>query len=382
MRRRVPASGLLFSLAALAILLATPLFAQQIPARPSTTPQPSTTISISTGTADVNDVVRRGLKLEVERRWGEALSHYEDAMRLFPGDGRLQRRFDFARLHYDVERRYADRSFCDSLAKLPPGEALDVYAQVLLKIQAHYVEAPNWKELVERGTNNLEVALSEPAFVERNLPERDWSAVDEFRRELRRVLGPQVIDSRSNARNAVATAAALAQRQLEILPTAVVLEYVCGATNTLDPYSAYLTPSQLAEVYSQIEGNLGQRMAASFARAFAQGATSVVLTGSDIPGLDHKLVRTAFQKLETAPIVLGPAADGGYYLIGMRAPNASLLEGIVWSTDRPLAQTKALAHAQGLEVVCLSQLYDIDTLTEYRRWRAARIPNEKHQARD
>ncbi|MBN1812734.1 MAG: TIGR04282 family arsenosugar biosynthesis glycosyltransferase [Anaerolineae bacterium] len=132
-------------------------------------------------------------------------------------------------------------------------------------------------------------------------------------------------------------------------------------------------------VHPQIDGDLGQRMAASFAQAFDRGAASVVLTGSDIPGLDSTLVRTAFQTLEAAPVVLGPATDGGYYLIGMRTPCASLFEGVAWSTDRTLAQTEALARAQGLEVATLSTLYDIDTRTEYERWRVARASVEaKH----
>ncbi len=53
----------------------------------------------------------------------------------------------------------------------------------------------------------------------------------------------------------MAAVARLAQQRLEIAPTAVVLEYLCGATNALDPYSTYLTPDQLNEVYAQIEGN-------------------------------------------------------------------------------------------------------------------------------
>ena len=60
---------------------------------------------------------------------------------------------------------------------------------------------------------------------------------------------------RQQASEAVAAAAALAQRRVEIRPTAAILEFVCGATNSLDPYSSYLTADQLSEVYSQIEGN-------------------------------------------------------------------------------------------------------------------------------
>jgi len=204
---------------------------------------------------EVGELLRQGHELEIDRRWGDALSHYEDAVRRHPNDRSLQLRFDHARLHYDLARRYGDRSYRDLLAALSLGEALDVYSEVLLKIQAHHVETPNWKAFVEHGTNAFEAALAEPAFLEYHAARLDSAAVDAFRRELRRVLGPRVIQSRSDARSAAALAATLAQSRLGIPPHAVVLEYACGASSCLDPYSAYLTPDQLRDVYSQIEGN-------------------------------------------------------------------------------------------------------------------------------
>lgn len=269
MRRRVLSSGFSGSLAALAILLVASAPVQEISAgrpivgqtvtAPSIAQQPAatSTTSISIGRSDgrVADLLRQGHRLELDGRWGDALTHYENGLRQFPKDASLKRRFDFSRLHYDLGRRYTDRSFLQAVAQLPSNRALDLYDQVLLKVEVHYVEVANWKLLVERGTNNLEVALSESVFVERNVPVEKRSATSNFRRELRRTLGPRVIRSREDARNAVAIAAGLAESRLGILPTAVILEYLCGATNALDPYSAYLTPDQLIEVYSQIEGN-------------------------------------------------------------------------------------------------------------------------------
>jgi glycosyltransferase A (GT-A) superfamily protein (DUF2064 family) len=109
-------------------------------------------------------------------------------------------------------------------------------------------------------------------------------------------------------------------------------------------------------------------MMASFAQACAEGAQQVVLTGSDIPGLDSTLVRTAFDELETAPVVIGPAVDGGYYLIGMRAPGANLFQGIAWSSELVLAQTEALAHAQGLAVARVAEQCDMDVYDEFVQW--------------
>jgi carboxyl-terminal processing protease len=228
----------------LAILTALPAVAQQ-----------TTTISISVGADEVADLLRRGQDLESQRRWSEALSHYEDAIRQYPGESDLRRHFEVSRLHYELQRRYADRSFLGSVVSLPSDEALDLYAQVLLKIQSHYVETADWRALVEHGTDNLEIALSEPAFARRNVPRPNDPEVVEFCPKLRQVLDSLVIDSRDAARDAVAAAARLAHRDLEVSNTSVVLEYLCGATSALDPYSAYLTPDQLNEVYSQIEGN-------------------------------------------------------------------------------------------------------------------------------
>ena len=248
MRRKVfPAGGAVLGAVLAVFFLGTLAAAQQ--------PVPAVGAAAAERTAEVGEVLRRGQELEVDHRWGEALSHYEDALRQFPNDHSLERRFEFTRLHYDLGRRYNDRSFNDMLRSMSPEEALDLYCEVLLKIQAHYVREPKWKELVERGTNSFEVALSEPLFLQKNLPSASPQALSDLRHELRSVLGPRVIRTRGDARDAVATAATLVQRRLAISPTTVVLEYTCGATNALDVYSTYLTPDQLTDIYSQIEGS-------------------------------------------------------------------------------------------------------------------------------
>ncbi len=124
-------------------------------------------------------------------------------------------------------------------------------------------------------------------------------------------------------------------------------------------------------VRAQVTGDLGTRMATSLDRAFTQGAEVAVLTGSDIPGLNAALINEAFQALEHATAVIGPAADGGYYLIGMHAPGVDLFHDIPWSTDQVLAQTEAMARAQGIALAKLPTLMDIDTIEAYNEWRVA-----------
>jgi uncharacterized protein len=128
-------------------------------------------------------------------------------------------------------------------------------------------------------------------------------------------------------------------------------------------------------VRTQVTGDLGTRMEASFTHAFEAGAESVVLAGSDVSGLTAAVVKQAFAALETPavagtlPGVIGPAMDGGYYLIGMRAPGARLFEGIAWSTSAVLAQTEALAGLHRVTLRQLPPLADVDVGADYAAWR-------------
>lgn len=127
---------------------------------------------------------------------------------------------------------------------------------------------------------------------------------------------------------------------------------------------------------SQTEGDLGRRMAHSFNRAFDEGAEQVVLTGSDVPDLSSDILQAAFQALDTPspqqqghPGVIGPTDDGGYYVIGMRAPGADLFHGITWSTASVLTETEALAQRHGIALTRLKKLSDIDEGMGYQHWR-------------
>jgi carboxyl-terminal processing protease len=203
----------------------------------------------------VDTILERGQALEKERRWGEALTHYEEAVRQHPNESRLEQKFTSSKLHYDLTRRYSDQSFTRSLAGLSETDALALYSEVLLKIHSHYVEQPSWRNLVDRGTQGLDIALADPIFIERHLKQTPPANVKRFRDDLYRTLRALPMNDRHQARSAVAQAAALGKQRLGVSGTSIVLEYVCGATNALDDFSAFLTGDQLNETYSQIDGN-------------------------------------------------------------------------------------------------------------------------------
>ena len=119
--------------------------------------------------------------------------------------------------------------------------------------------------------------------------------------------------------------------------------------------------------------DLGARMADAFARAFARGASRVAIVGTDAPGVSRATVTEALTALDTADVVIGPADDGGYYLIALREPRPNLLAGIEWSTPGVRGQTLARAAAAGLSVRELKQRRDVDTLEDLRaEWPAVR----------
>jgi rSAM/selenodomain-associated transferase 1 len=112
--------------------------------------------------------------------------------------------------------------------------------------------------------------------------------------------------------------------------------------------------------HQQGEGDLGERMASAFERSFAAGMTGVVIIGTDCPDLDTQIMAEAFKFLETQDVVLGPAQDGGYYLIGLRRLIPELFVGINWGTSQVRQQTVEIADNLGLAIASLPILHDID----------------------
>lgn len=107
-------------------------------------------------------------------------------------------------------------------------------------------------------------------------------------------------------------------------------------------------------------GDLGRRMLRSLEEAFSQGSDRVVVIGTDCPDLDGPLVREAFDLLAENDAVIGPAEDGGYYLIGLSRPVPELFDRLPWGTGRVLRRTLAVASGLGLRVAMLRRLQDVD----------------------
>ncbi len=115
--------------------------------------------------------------------------------------------------------------------------------------------------------------------------------------------------------------------------------------------------------------NLGDRMHAALVQAAQWGFTPLVMVGTDSPSLPLAHYQSALEILRCgeAEVVLGPAEDGGFYLIGVSAPSPALFEGVVWSSPAVCQQTRENAERAGLRVRTIAPWYDIDTPEDLQR---------------
>jgi hypothetical protein len=121
---------------------------------------------------------------------------------------------------------------------------------------------------------------------------------------------------------------------------------------------------QGVRLLDQVGEDLGQRMHHTFLDLFAKDYTQVILVGTDVPTLPLSIYQEALAMLSRSDVVLGPALDGGYYLIGLKQPREQLFTGVPWSTDQVLAVTQQKAKTLGLSVNLTTSWRDVDTITD------------------
>ena len=202
----------------------------------------------------LDGVLIEGKRLESLGRWGEAVTHYEEALRESPENVALQQRSDVAKLHFNLDRRYADRSFIQSLQSLTPQQAAALYLELARKINTHYVTAPRWQYLAQRGAASVEIGLGEATFCSANGLNLTGEQRAAIRNELYQLMNRPVNGPDELAAFA-AEVARLVESRCKLRQSATFLEFTAAAAGGLDEYSAFLTADQLRDVYSQIEGN-------------------------------------------------------------------------------------------------------------------------------
>lgn len=126
-----------------------------------------------------------------------------------------------------------------------------------------------------------------------------------------------------------------------------------------------LPPAQHWTLSPQVSGDLGVRLREFFRAAFEAGAKRVAAIGADCPAMSAALCREAFRHLTLTDAVIGPATDGGYYLIGLSRPEFGVFENIAWSTSGAREQTLQRIAEAGLACRQLEPLTDLDEVESF-----------------
>jgi uncharacterized protein len=142
--------------------------------------------------------------------------------------------------------------------------------------------------------------------------------------------------------------------------------YLACSPSTTAVFFKIMEERQGVKLIDQVGDDLGARMKQVFETMFTRGYQHVLIVGTDVPSLPLEHYQQALALLDKHDLVLGPAHDGGYYLIGLNKPMPALFENIPWSTDRVLSLTREKADGLGVSPALLSAWRDIDTIDDLK----------------
>jgi carboxyl-terminal processing protease len=217
--------------------------------------QPSAPAAHAGENDDSQPILAKGLDFERERNWAAAIETYRKALDKWPSKTEFARRLRLCELHFKLVRRYQDFSFRGVLLRLPREQAIDLYTEVMDRIQEHYVDPVPLEPLVRHGLDDLEVALRDPVFVKTNVGSAAPERVAWLRDQLRARRASLHVSDRNDAIRLALSACEVAQQAIGMPATPVLLEFTCGACDALDDFTSYLTPDKLEDLYAMIDGN-------------------------------------------------------------------------------------------------------------------------------
>lgn len=117
----------------------------------------------------------------------------------------------------------------------------------------------------------------------------------------------------------------------------------------------------------QSGNDLGSRMENAFQRLFSKDYEKIIISGTDCGELESNILEDAFELLDKHEVVIGPARDGGYYLLGMKKMFSDLFEGIPWSTEKVLFLTMEKLEKQNISYELLEILSDVDRIEDWKK---------------
>lgn len=153
--------------------------------------------------------------------------------------------------------------------------------------------------------------------------------------------------------------------------------YLACAPSSTHVFFKIMEERQGVRLIDQVGDTVGMRMHQTFETLFAQGYRQVIMVGTDVPSLPLEQYKQACALIASHDLVLGPALDGGYYLIGLTRPMPDLFTGIPWSTEQVLRLTQEKAQALKLRVALTDPWRDVDTADDLRALIEANILDAK-----
>ncbi|EKK03868.1 carboxyl-terminal processing protease [Rhodopirellula baltica SH28] len=357
-RRRVAGRMRTFALVVGAIAVggsSIPAFAQGfVPSRGPTVSAPTNDAERKLEEQERARALADGIELEDAGQWSDAIDHYESATRRFPQDRILYQRLLISRLRFDVNRRYQDQTYLRSLRDMTTSQSLDLYSEILANLQTHYVDTIEWSRVLLHGTAALETALDDETFVQTMLPNATPEQIEKFRMEIHHRISQRSTQSRFDLRATVSQVASMAQQELGLSGTATVLEFVSGAVSTLDTYTRLLSPGQLDDMFSTIDGNfvgLGVELKPG---EDCLNILSVIPGGpADEAGI------VAGDRIMGVDAISAADRDPDYVADLLRGPEGSLVSLEIASVDQ---QPRSIRVARRrVDVPCVENIHLVDT---------------------
>jgi carboxyl-terminal processing protease len=210
------------------------------------------------GASAIQQQQQRAKELEEQGQWAKALQLYDQLPARARHVTEITDSFRKCLRRVQQLRRHQDPTYRDQIRTVSWHDGLEIYAEVLAKLQINYVdrEKIGLARLFHQGLEELRLALEDQAFCERYLPGATLEAARAFQAELESDWGTRRIEGIRDAQDLVQTVAWSAEEKLGIRKTAVVFEFICGACSGLDEYTYYLTPGEFAELTASWEGKV------------------------------------------------------------------------------------------------------------------------------
>lgn len=213
-------------------------------------------LELESQNAELTRILDEGDRFLAQRRWFDAKKCFEKGLRSFPNDATLRDRFATARRRQEIDLRYQDSTFVELTNRSGYSDVCAIFDEVFEHINTYHVDRPSPETLFAFGLDGLEETLDEEAFYRRNGISLECRAdALEFFGNLRKIADAWELRTNADVRCAVFWIARQLWQEFNVPESATSTEFVCSVVCSLDAYSTCLTPTQVEDVFSMIDGS-------------------------------------------------------------------------------------------------------------------------------